>query len=266
MREGRTILPGFISSSGSNRSLISLEGRASARPNCHATHSSAPAVAVLAREGALVLAHHARGFLGDRAHLLAPPRRMSRIGRTCSVPTEAWAYQVPRCRACANTSVRRRVFGQVLERHRAVLDEGDRLAVALHRHHDVEAGLADLPECLLLLWRRSSRPRCRAAEVGHQLDQALQARSSGLASSPANSTSRIASGWPIRAASITGRKAGLSRARSIIVRSTSSTALGAQLHDVLGAVHRLIEAREVHHAQRLVLGQRREPERSRRSK
>ena len=41
-----------------------------------------------------------------------------------------------------------------------------------------------------------------------------------------NSTSRIASGSPISARSITARNAGLPRARSIIVRSTSSTADG----------------------------------------
>ena len=31
------------------------------------------------------------------------------------------------------------VVGQMLERHRAILDEGDRFALLLHRHHDVEA-------------------------------------------------------------------------------------------------------------------------------
>jgi hypothetical protein len=53
--------------------------------------------------------------------------------------------------------------------------------------------------------------------------------SSGESSGPANSTSRIAAGCPISADSITGRKAGLARARSIIVRSTSSTAVGPSL-------------------------------------
>ncbi len=48
-------------------------------------------------------------------------------------------------------------------------------------------------------------------------------------SSPANSTSRIASGLPIKARSITGRNAGLARASSIMVRSTSSTAVGFSL-------------------------------------
>ena len=40
----------------------------------------------------------------------APSRRMSRIGRTCSVPTEACAYQVPRVPCFSNTCVRRSVY------------------------------------------------------------------------------------------------------------------------------------------------------------
>ena len=40
----------------------------------------------------------------------APSRRMSRIGRTCKVPTEAWAYQVPRVPWRSNTSVKAAVY------------------------------------------------------------------------------------------------------------------------------------------------------------
>ncbi len=36
------------------------------------------------------------------------------------------------------------VVGEMLERHRAILDEGDRFALLLHRHHDVEAGGAEI--------------------------------------------------------------------------------------------------------------------------
>jgi sRNA-binding protein len=52
---------------------------------------------------------------------------------------------------------------------------------------------------------------------------------------------------------IVGAKAGFRSASSIIVRSTSSTALkvGAQRHDVLGRIHGLVEGREVHHAEHL---------------
>ena len=71
-------------------------------------------------------------------------RRLS-TGRTCRQPTEACAYQVPRVPCFSNTSVSRvGVFGEMLERHRAILDEGDRLSLLLHRHHDVEAGGAHI--------------------------------------------------------------------------------------------------------------------------
>jgi len=43
----------------------------------------------------------------DARILAAPSRRMSRIGRTCSVPTDACAYHVPLVPCLANTSVSR---------------------------------------------------------------------------------------------------------------------------------------------------------------
>ena len=71
-------------------------------------------------------------------------RRLS-TGRTCRQPTAACAYQVPRVPFLSKTSREpRRVIGEMLERHRAILDEGDRFARLLHRHHDVEAGGAHL--------------------------------------------------------------------------------------------------------------------------
>ena len=67
----------------------------------------------------------------------------------------------------------RGVVGEVLERHRAVLDERDRLAGALHRHDDVEPGLAHVPDPGLRGGSIASTTR-RKAEIGHQLAQALQ--------------------------------------------------------------------------------------------
>ncbi len=83
------------------------------------------------------------------------------------------------------------------------------------------------------------------------------------ASSPMNSTSRIASGSPTSAASMTGRNDGLLRASSIIVRSTSSTAAGPSLTMCLRQLHRPVQRREADDAERLVPGQRRELQRQR---
>ena len=92
---------------------------------------------------ALVLAHQARR--PPRRWRASPRTSLSRrrlsTGRTCRQPTEACAYQVPRVPCFSKIAVRRcGVVGEMLERHRAILDEGDRLSLLLHRHHDVEAG------------------------------------------------------------------------------------------------------------------------------
>ena len=36
------------------------------------------------------------------------------------------------------------IVGEVRQRHRAILDKGDRLALLLHRHHHIEAGGAEI--------------------------------------------------------------------------------------------------------------------------
>jgi hypothetical protein len=63
------------------------------------------------------------------------------------------------------------VFGQVLQRHGAVFDEADRLAVALEAHHDVEAGLAHLPQVLLRRVVDHFDHAAGQAQVAHQFDQ-----------------------------------------------------------------------------------------------
>ena len=85
--------------------------------------------------------------------------------------------------------------------------------------------------------------------------------SSAAFASPANSTSRIAAGSPRSAVSIVARNAGLASARSIIVRSTSSTAVGPSVTMCWAAVHRRMEGREVDDAEHLRAGQRRELQR-----
>ena len=98
--------------------------------------------------GTPVFEHHVERLLGDRPHGLhvliqpevqhrphvqAAHRRMGVPGAHGAVlpedPGEALG-----------------VFRQVLQRHRAVLDEGDGLSFLLHRHHDVQPGLAHLED------------------------------------------------------------------------------------------------------------------------
>ena len=194
-------------------------------------------------------------------------RRLS-TGRTCRQPTEACAYQVPRVPCFSNISVSRvGVFGEMLERHRAILDEGDRLSLLLHRHHDVEAGGAHVGD------RRLQR---RIEHLDHAAPlraAACPSRSRDRPSARASCFSRrtFSSGRPrrtrpaaprparrARTARASGGTSAMSRASSIMVRSTSSTAIGAELDEVLRRVHRLVEAAEMAGADRALAEQRRE--------
>ena len=121
----------------------------------------------------------------DRPHV-------QRADRGVRVPGAARAVLLEHLREAVG------VLGEVLERHRAVLDEGHRLAVALHRHHDVEARLAHFPEVAsaalasVISTTLPGRPRSPISSTS-----CFSLRSCSSRSSPANSTSRIASGSPL---------------------------------------------------------------------
>ena len=145
-------------------------------PNCQSNpFAAADPVAVLAAVGAAEFAHQHGGLLGDRAHPLRAALRpvaphvenrphVQRAHRGMRVPGAVRA--VP----AEDLGERVGVVGQVLERNGAVLDEAHRFAVAFEAHHDVEGGLAHLPDLLLgdrvgHLDHASGR-----AEIAHQGD------------------------------------------------------------------------------------------------
>ena len=266
----RTILPGLNRPFGSKRSFTSSKARTSRLPNIELVEFRAhDAVAVLAGMRALVVAHHRERLLGDGAHrldvLLQPQvehrAHMQAADRGVRVPGAARAVLLE------HLGEPRGVVGEMLERHRAVLDEGDRLSLLLHRHHDVEAGGAHLGDRGLQLRDRAPRPRrptsrrclsqakprspissCEPLQPAHVLVR--RPRRTRPAASPPARRARTppASGgtWRCRAAS------------SIMVRSTSSTAIGSSLTMCCAAVHRLVEAAEVAGADRAPAEQRRE--------
>ena len=131
-------------------------------------------VAVLARMRALVFADHRERLLGDRPHLsdfqllldVEHRAHMQAADRGVRVPGAVGAvlFEDP------GQSIG--VVGKVFEPHRAVFEKRDRFAVALHRHHDVEALRAHLPDCRLK--RRVDRldDRVGKAKIAHQLDPA----------------------------------------------------------------------------------------------
>ncbi len=119
-----------------------LEGALQARAEHGLVELAAhDAVAVLARVRALELAHHGEGFLGDGAHgghVLV----QAQIEHRAHVQAAFGGMGVPgAARAVAGETGGQAlgIFGQVLQRHGAVLDKGDRLGLVLHRHHDVQA-------------------------------------------------------------------------------------------------------------------------------
>ena len=153
------------------------------------------------------------------------------------------------------------VVGQMLERHRAVLDEGDGFAVALHAHHDVEAGFAHLPDRFLLARVGHLDDGLRQAEIAHQFLE------------------------PVEAAQIFGlivlgeldEQQRIRRAANVFVhhgpehgdvaRQLDQGAVdqldgdGTELDDVLGRLHRPAERREMADAERLVARLRRQLQR-----
>ena len=134
-------------------------------------------VAVLARMRALVFADHREGLFGDRPHLfdlellLQVEHRphMQAADRGVRVPGAVGAVLLEDAGQAVG------VVGEIFEPHRAVFEKRDRLSVALHRHHDVEALRADLPDRLLEGGVGRLDDAVGKAEIAHQFDQRLEA-------------------------------------------------------------------------------------------
>ncbi len=142
-------LAGVEAGPGIKRRLDLLEGaqdlRAEHRPVKFRPHD---AVAMLAGMRPLVLAHHPERRLGDLAHGAHILLQLEVEDRPY-MQTSFRGMRIPRAvGAVAPEHLRQPVgiFGQMIERHRAILDEGDGFALVLHRHHDVEARLAQFPD------------------------------------------------------------------------------------------------------------------------
>src|ERR1700722_11406874 len=93
---GDTILPGLSNPAGSRWCLIATKASFNDGPNCHSIHSPRhrPSPCSPLYEP-LYLRTSSEASCAMARIFVAPSRRMSRMGRTCRVPTEACAYQVP---------------------------------------------------------------------------------------------------------------------------------------------------------------------------
>ena len=152
MRVGRTIFPGVEEPLRIEHGLHLAERRGEARSEDRFDpFRPHEAVAVLAGESALVLAHELACLFCDGTHLhgavglhVQHGPDVQRAHRRVGVPRAARAVLRKHFVDPA------RVLREMLERHGAILDERHGLSVALHRHHDVQPGLADLPDVALL--------------------------------------------------------------------------------------------------------------------
>src|SRR5205807_1341881 len=229
MRGGLTIFPGFIRPRGSSQALISPRQAVRRGPKNGAIHSErtrpSPCSPEYAPLNSFTMAHASSAMARIFS---APSRRMSSTGRTCRVPTEACAYQVPRVPCFSNTRVSRSVYSARCSRGTAQSSMKDTglpspfidimmFSPALRISHTAFCRGASV-----ISTTAPGKPRSPSRWVS-----SLNLESCVAASSPENSTSRIASGSPLISASTVFLKAGMSRARAIIVRSTSSTAEGA---------------------------------------
>ena len=163
-----------------------------------------------------------------------------------------------RCRACRASRklrVSRAVYSaRCSQRHGAILDEGDRLALVLHRHHDVEAGGAHLGDRRLQRRDRAPRPRRpiarRACPRRNRDRPSTPQPAQAGAGFPSDRPRRIRPAAALRASprtncSSVGRKIG------DVARELDHGAVDEfdrdrlQRDDMLGGVHRLVETAEM---------------------
>ncbi len=141
--------------------------------------ASRPAVAVLARQRAAVAVQQLDreaedlGHLGDLGRVLGVDQRpdVETAGAGVGVVGDLRADRVAELLDPAN------VVGQVLHRHGRVLDERDRLVVALDAHQQAEAHLAhgpdvDLPARLEYRLQAEQRSACPLQDAGQAIDSA----------------------------------------------------------------------------------------------
>ena len=200
-------------------------------------------------------------LLGDGAHL--PGAAFFHVEHRAHVQGADRSVRVPgAARAVLGEHLRQfvGVFGEVLQRDGAVLDERNRLALALHRHHDIEAGFSHLPHLLLQACVGDLDHAAGEAELGHQLHQLRELCELLIAIVAGEFDQQNCVRVALEETVDDGLERGVA-ARELDHRTVHQFhCRGRQLDDMLRRQHRLMESREVAHPQGLVLRQRRKRE------
>ena len=204
-------------------------------------------VAVLSRVRSLELAYQRVCFLGDGAHL-------PDVGFLLEVQRGANVQATHRgvCVPCARGAVASEhlvqpigVLGDMLQRHRAIFDERNRLPVGLHRHDDVETGFADGPDLLLKCGIRGAHHGVRMAERSHEVFEFREVVDLAVEFLTGELDQQECRGCSLGEA-LYGRTE-----RGIVSRETQQRLVQQldggwmQLDDVLHGVHRRVEGRKV---------------------
>ena len=133
------------------------------------------AIAVFARINPLVFTHQFRGFFRDRAHFhravgthVQYRSHVQRTDRRVRVPG---ALRTVFFKYFGKTP---RVFGEMLQWHAAIFDEAHRLTVPAHRHQDVEARFAYVPQRFLRAAVDHFDDAIRHTEVRHHHSEIVQ--------------------------------------------------------------------------------------------
>ena len=191
---------------------------------------------MLAGMGAFVCADKVEGFLGNRTHRLDVLVK-AQIEHRPHMQAADGCVRIPGAAGAVlleNVGQPGGVFGEVLERHCAILDEGDRLSLLLHRHHDIEPGGTHVVDGGLQLGiehfdhATRFRPALVPAktEIADKLPQPQQTPKvlAGVLFRELDKQD----GWgsPCTTASMVGWNIAISRANPSMVRSMSSTAIG----------------------------------------
>ena len=212
---------------------------------------------MLAGVRAFVFAHQFERLFGDGAHLLGAQilfhvedrPHMQGPDRSVGVPGALGVVFVKNLGQAVG------VIGQVLQANRAILDEGHRFTVALHRHHDVEALLADLPNRRLETGVGGFDNRVWITEIGHQGDQVAQFAQvfigPRLSEFDQQQGCRVALHETVDRRLEHGDVAGQGDHRVIDQFDRHR----AEFDQVLGGVHGLIESREMANAKGFIAGQ-----------
>ena len=260
---GSTILPGLSTLSGSKRCFTSRKSATMREPNIVSWNSERTMPSPCSPECEPLYSRTISKVSSAIARIALTSFSSFRLstGRTCRQPSEACAYIVPRVPCLAKMRVEPfGVVGEMRQRHCAILDEGDRLALLLHRHHDVEAGGAEVGDAGL---QRGLDNFDHAApfalrlvpaktEIGHQFAELLQAlQIFGLIFlGEFHDQDRIGIAAHGRADNrLEHRDLAAERDHGAVDQFDRDR---PQLHQMLGGIHRLVEAAEMADAQHLV--------------